>query len=297
MLRHVLLVTIVLGSLTAYSQSKRSATTSCQKTGSFPTQCNPFGTASTAHPIDNTCGVSGNASDPGQQAQDEVKNNLCASGPGQEVTVSLLSQMQSKIDTSGLQYGNRYINKNLPPPPTDREAHFGKDVLRTPVGEKDLVFFVGYIAEAKTASPESVNCNCTGAQANDIHVALADHPLHLQKAAKNAPPATKAKITKSNNASLCTNSITAEVIPHLRPPELQQSVLSQIIDKKIVLVTGQLFFDASHHSCKGSTPSKSDPARIASWEIQPVYDIKICKNNTLAKCQGDVAEDWTALAP
>jgi hypothetical protein len=301
MLRHLIIIIIVaaviLGPASLQAQTKHAAATTCPKHGSFPTQCDPFGGSSKTHPIDNSCGVAGDATDLGDQAQDEVKNNLCATGEGQEITISELTELQQKVDASGLKYGNRHRKNNtIPPPPKDREAHFAKGALGTPVGEKDLVSFVGYIVETKPGSPESVNCHCPGVQANDIHVALADHPLRLQKAPKNATAATKAKITKNNNASLCTNSVTAEILPHLRPTQMERSGLSPLIDKQIVLVTGQLFFDTSHHPCNGETPRPGDPARMTSWEIHPVYDIKICKRDKLAQCNGDVAADWTSLS-
>ncbi|MFZ0915116.1 MAG: hypothetical protein WBQ76_05655 [Candidatus Korobacteraceae bacterium] len=186
------------------------------------------------------------------------------------------------------------MNSTLPPPPVDRAQFFEKEKANG-FGEGDTVFFIGYIAEAKPGSAETVNCHCNGERFNDIHLALADHPLNLKAAAANASPAAKQEITASNDAALCTNSFTAEVIPHLRPTAMERRTLEGLKDKSIVKITGQLFFDASHHPCKGASAGSEDPSRFTSWEIHPVYAVAVCKKSTLAECSGNDPSVWKVL--
>lgn len=47
--------------------------------------------------------------------------------------------------------------------------------------------------------------------------------------------------------------------------------------KRPVRIEGQLLFDASHHVCVNGTPGNGDPARVSSWEVHPVDDIRVCK--------------------
>src|SRR6516162_7117418 len=63
-----------------------------------------------------------------------------------------------------------------------------------------------------------------------------------------------------------------------------------------VLITGQLFFDASHYPCEGSEPhSGGHPARGSLWEIHPITDIQVCKNKTLRGCSPQDRTVWTLL--
>lgn len=267
----------------------------CTKHHNFSRQCNPF-TSSQAHPIDNVCGLDGDATEPGEQAQDKAKNNLCASGTPHELSLAELGKLQKSVDESHLVYGNRHVHSSLPPPPTDRENFFEKEKA-SGFGEGDPVFFVGFIVATKPGSAESVNCHCTGAKFNDIHLELAHYPLHLRKASAGASAAEKKQVTRQNNAALCANSFTAEVIPHLRPVAFERVSLNRLKEKKVVKVSGQLFFDASHHPCQATKPGLGDPARVSSWEIHPVYDIQVCKKSAVADCNGDDVSAWQALQP
>jgi hypothetical protein len=271
-----------------------SSQNGCTRHDNFPQQCNPFGSGFVSHPIDNACGLSGDATEAGDQAQDKMKNNLCASGTPQELTFAELGKLQQGVDESHLRYGNRHIHHNLPPTPVDRQNFFQKEKANG-FAEGDPVLFVGFIVETKAGNPESVNCHCSGASFNDIHIQLADHPLHLRKAPANSTPAEKVQIATRNNRKLCLNSFTAELIPHFRPAAFGRVSLNKLKDKKVVKVSGQLFFDAAHHPCKRDKPGRGDPARVASWEIHPVYDIQVCKKTAVADCKADDASVWQAL--
>jgi hypothetical protein len=261
----------------------------CTRSDTFPTSCNPF------HPshhqaIDAACALGGDAADPGDEAQNKAKNNLCSTGSPSEITVDDLKTLQDSVDASSLIYGNRHVNPSLPPPPTDRTTF--SPAATGGNGEGDLVSFVGYIAETRPGSGESVNCHCNGVVYNDIHIALAPHALHLQKAAKKASQAKKKLVTTQNNEALCTDSFTAEITPHLRPTAFTRPALNQLVDAKVVKVTGQLMFDASHHPCNGTVPGSQDPARFTSWEIHPVYSVQVCKKSSLDQCPADDPSVW-----
>jgi hypothetical protein len=265
----------------------------CTREDSFPTSCSPFH-ATHHQPIDDVCGPAGDAADPGDAAQDKAKNNLCATGSSTEIAIDDLKGFQEAVDSSGLVYGNRHVNPAIPPPPVDREKFFGAAATEGP-GEGAVVSFVGYIAETRAGSAESVNCHCNGVIYNDIHIALAPHALHLQKAAKDASTAEKKLVTTQNNEALCTDSFTAEIIPHLRPTAFTRPALNKLVDAKVVKITGQLFFDAAHHPCNGSVPGSQDPARFTSWEIHPVYSVQVCKKSSLDQCPADDPSVWKEL--
>ena len=266
----------------------------CTKHDTFPTTCNPFGSSAGTPTIDGVCGLTGDASDPGDLAQDKVKNNLCASGTVHELTLGKLKTLQEGVDQSGLLYGNRHVHHELPSLTADRASFFEKE-HGDGFGEGDPVVFVGFIVDTKKGSPETVNCHCTPASFNDIHVTLAKHPIDVRKAPAGATKAERDQITSSNNSKLCPSAFTAEVIPHLRPAALERASLNTLKNAQVVRVSGQLFFDASHHACKNNRPGSGDPARASSWEIHPVYDIKVCKKSTIAECSADDASLWDAI--
>src|SRR5215467_15036912 len=74
----------------------------CKNTGKFDSTCNPFGAASVPHGVDNTCAMTGDATTPGDQAQDRQKNNLCATSPASAITISDLKTLQKAVDAAGV---------------------------------------------------------------------------------------------------------------------------------------------------------------------------------------------------
>ncbi len=265
----------------------------CTKHGAFTTTCNPYGSSSKPHAIDKTCGMTGDATSAGDKAQDKEKNNLCATGTAQPVTVDDLKNLQQAVDKSGVDYGSAHSKPPHPGPPADRSSLFTK----LPSGsakEGDLVSFVGYIVEAKPGSSETVNCHCSDPLSIDVHIALADHPLKLKKASSTATQAEKDAIMTSNHADLCTNSFVAETIPHLRPASLELTAIAPLVGGKIVRMTGPLLFDASHRPCKGTKAGLGDPFRLTVWEIHPVYKIEVCSGTKLDQCKAD-SGNWKSL--
>ncbi|HKD13456.1 MAG TPA: hypothetical protein VKE71_02830 [Candidatus Angelobacter sp.] len=261
------------------NQAGHTSSQACGKHGSYTSTCNPFGTASKPHAIDKTCGLTGDAKSDGDKAQDQQKNNLCASAAGTPhvITIDELKTLQGDVDASGVDYGNEKHHKG---PPANRADLFTK-VTGNVAKEGDQVSFVGYIVEAKPGSSETVNCHCgPDALSIDVHMALADHPVKLPT------------VTKDKDTALCTNTFVAETIPHLRPASLELTAIQPLVKgAKIVKITGQLFFDGSHRPCTGPTAGSGDPARLTVWEIHPVYKIEVCSQNTLDQCQANSA-NW-----
>jgi len=250
----------------------------------FPQTCNPFGANKVVHPIDNSCGLEGatNATTASKE-QDKAKNNFCASDPAKRVTTTTLRRLQTKVDAvPNFEYGNLF--KGRPGPPAQRDMLKNlPPVSGATFAEGDLVYFIGYITEVKPGGKESVNCGQTGKENVDIHLALSATKLNVKKK------------DPQKNAKLCANSFVAEVIPHLRPDEMDAAFLRDLKDDPVVKVTGALTFDASHEPCNETTPNSGDPARFTEWEIHPVYKIEVCKLKTIAGCASASAAQWETV--
>lgn len=240
----------------------------------------PFDSIKEHHSIDVDCADTGDV-DPatGKTAkeianlkaraeQNKMKNNLCAAGDPIVLSFADFVELQDDVKASGITFGSDAAV------PKDRSDL--KNVMKKhgkPVGEGTIVQIVGFIDEAHYAGPESVTCHETGQDQVDIHVALGETP----------------------NADVC-DSVTAEIIPHYRP-----TAWTQFADSKLgkgdapvnihraVRVTGQLFFDASHHP---GCHDKGQPSRSSCWEIHPIYQIEVCKSPSNAHCDGGVDADW-----
>lgn len=244
-----------------------------------------------AHDVDRECGNSGStegvppAKIAAEEAQNEVKNDLCRKENPKVITIADLMALQHHVDNiPGFHYGNFHTGGFGPP--TERQPlksivlPGGKEF-----GEGDVVMFAGFIVEAHYTSSESVNCGFDDPQDVDIHVALGKKAMHVGRREKAA----------DKNPTLC-QTITAEAIPHFRPAEWEQQNLETQSDSE-VRVTGQLFFDGSHHprTCAdiaaGST--RRDPVRASSWEIHPIYKIEICRKGT--GCSITKASDWEPI--
>lgn len=239
-----------------------------------------------------SCGLAGDAkTDSGEEAQNPVKNDLCQSGIAQVITVDDLSELQKAVEASGMTFGRNNVPKDRSPlhslPPLSKGAQ---------LQEGSLVTFVGFLAEEhympkseskpkKGKGGESVNCHTVQHEGADIHLAFATKPGRIKMT--NNP---------TKNASLC-KTISGEMIPHLRPEVWNNDTLDQVIDlARPIRVTGQLFFDASHRPCEGSTPGQGDPARLTSWEIHPIYTFEVCKFDTLQKCDASKQSNWQPLS-
>lgn len=252
-LRYVITFTVVLSTI-ALGQNK------------FPMTCHPFQGIEAHHPIDATCGLEGNSSKPGLQAQDKAKNSFCAGQNYQDITRQDLIDKQKNVAAIP-----GYISWEGEDVPADRSA-FVK------LGEGTAVRFTGYVFDAKYAdlsSGESVNCSIKDDTAsNDIHIAL---------------------VEQSNVSDSC-QSITAEMSPHYRPTTWTAENITKIGKKTLVRVSGALMYDASHKICgeQGFSPT-DNPHRISGWEIHPVYAFEVCAKQSGTTCtQWQPLSDWAA---
>jgi hypothetical protein len=238
-----------------------------------------------------SCGLQGNAGDnTGEAGQNPQKNDLCITGAAQPISISDLAQLQQEVDDSGMKYGNKRRGKSGPPldrTPLTTLPPVG-DSLQ--LGEGSLVTFVGYLSEAhyspESASKdgESVNCGRSKHEEADIHVALGSKPGRIKK----KDPDRLERLCKS---------ISAEFIPHARPDVWDVSTLNQVSDlERPVRVTGHLFFDGSHEPCRNGKPLGTEPRRISSWEIHPVYTFEVCKFDDIKKCSATSKAAWQPIS-
>lgn len=241
-----------------------------------------------------TCGSGGDAkADSGEIVQNPVKNNLCQSGVPQVVTTADIAELQKETDKAGVEYGSSFSGGSGPP--KDRSVLSNLPTLSSGVkiGEGDLVTIVGFVADAhympKSESKskkagETVNCHSSQHESADIHLSIASKPGRIS-----------AKDPKKNE-KLC-QTLSAEMIPHLRPAVWNSDNLDQVTDlERPVRITGQLFFDGSHVPCKDGEPVGTNPRRISVWEVHPIYKFEVCKFDTLQKCDPAKASVWQPLS-
>lgn len=229
----------------------------------------PFKDIAVKQSIDNICPIGGAAKGGAQLAQDQAKNNFCATGDPVTVTFDTFSQLQSAAEAANIPFG---MGMHLPP---DRSLL--KDLVEVgsppvKIGEGSVVRLVAFIVEAhhsNVSKGESVNCKKHGKAYNDIHIVLG----------------------QTADADPC-DSVTAEISPHYRPTSWD-GLETYDLSTRPVRMTGQLFFDASHKPC--SAGKRASPPRMAIWEIHPVYALDVCKKNALADCKADDDTVWVPL--
>lgn len=240
-----------------------------QKGEEFQPGCElPFDQIAVHQDFDDVCGVAGDGTKAPLLLQNRVKNNFCATGDPVLFTFTSFKKLQALVEKPtvlGPKYtepASRHDLQNIAYTTTEGET----------VGEGGVVTFAAFIEEAHFADTdkgEGVNCKLSGPENNDIHIALAQ---------------------RANESDEC-KSVTAEMTPHFRPPVWTEKTLNDI--SRPVRITGQLFFDASHHPCSGA--KRPNPKRLSSWEIHPVYNIEVCKKATLVSCKADDDEAWESL--
>ena len=231
--------------------------------------------------IDEVCGPDG-VGGANSVAQNQVKNNLCASQPATTVDIGVLVTLQADVPSLGIEFGS---SETIPTPEQRPKLRHPDVAHGIAVGERSLVQLVGFVLNghySNVESGEDVNCSIAGEPMNDIHLAIA--------AARGAP---------------ACDSVTAEIIPHFRPepwlvlatlnePNAPTMLANLRLDRPLRF-TGQLMFDASHMPCTNGRPATDAPPRVSSWEIHPVYQIDVCSTGTiLSECAADAAV-WTPL--
>lgn len=257
----------------------------------------PYADIQKQHPMDDRrtgCPVTGRRGGAGpQQEQNKAKNNFCASGAPTTLTIDTFRQLQTGVDSTGFRYGREDDRELLPARRSDiPRPSVTVGGRRVRLGEGDPVRFVGFVINPRHSNTrrrrdgsggESVNCNKPGCEDNDIHMEL-----------------TERSVARSRNIDPCT-TITAEIIPHLRPASWDHFDSPEYINffrTHPVRLSGQLFFDASHTPCRNvgtRRQVRASPPRITVWEIHPVYSIDVCRNTSLARCAADDDSAWESL--
>ena len=219
------------------------------------------------HPIDDDCGIEGKSNDADKRMESRAKNNLCAPGPATWVTIYTFKKLRQATAAEDFALG------------ADRSG--ARDVWTTnpegrTIGEGSRVKLAGYVLRANTANRsggENVNCKRGGRDQNDVHVHLAQTPSLAA-------------------ANFC-KAVVAEIIPHLRPDDLNAEAL-MLTAGTPVRVTGHLFYDGNHPvKCDLQKPANS---RSSTWEIHPVYSVDVCKFQSLAACNARKESVWVSLA-
>jgi len=249
----------------------------------LPLQLKPF--SHKPQRIDFLCRNTGCHKSAANDKQNAMKNNFCA--PTNKITPVTLKTFGDLGNASTQEPG---VPKGEPPKSRVKLAKIITLDDGTKLGEGQTVVFVGFVVEARHSnvdkdhpltqgSGESVQCNLLGCIYNDIHVTLAED---------------------QNETAMC-RTITAEIIPHYRPPAwdlFDSPDYKTFLTTHPVRITGQLFFDGSHMPCinghAGFNPvtNHNDFERLALWEIHPIYAIDVCTHTDKSLCNPSDETAW-----
>jgi hypothetical protein len=222
--------------------------------------------------VDAKCTKDGIANNTEQRLEFNAKNNFCAGGAPRPITYDDLKNLQVAADNvEGLRDSLETSRKEL--------LGIFTPAGQAKLGEGTLVQFVAFVKDAHHSNVgkgkgEKVNCKLPTKEDNDIHIELMDDP------AEDDP----------------CKSVTAEMSPHFRPEAWNELVRLKL--DRPVRITGPLFFDNSHQPCRGD--KRPNPKRISVWEVHPVYQFEICRDQkakTLPSPACDVKTDsqWIPL--
>jgi len=233
---------------------------------SFTPPCKlPFAAISARQPIDSKCGQSGSPENkPALAAQDTAKNNFCATGSTVALSFEIYPSLQAAAERA---LGGEHYE-----PPTSRAALQNLYTWKgKKIGEGTRVSIIGYVESAHNSDVndgESVNCELTGDENNDIHV----------------------PIVQTAGADECS-SVTAEITPHYRPSVWTAANVNK--PHLPLRFTGQLLFDAEHKPCRGTTVEERK--RQSVWEVHPVYSIDVCVASNASQCAASDEKVWLPL--
>ncbi|MCA1636157.1 MAG: hypothetical protein LC785_16325 [Acidobacteria bacterium] len=215
--------------------------------------------------IDTQCGLAGSGTG-AEGVQDSVKNNFCATGTPQTMTIASLTSLQAKVEKNGsINFGNE-SKGGKPKGPTTNRAPLKK------LGEGSLVTLRAFVLVARQEGGESVNCGKNVPDEplfHDIHISL---------------------VSTADATDECAG-VVAEMSPHHRPDSWTHANVEKVARAKLpVRVTGQLYFDSSHFPCSGGQGAgEGNPKRVSLWEVHPIYKFEVCT----AGCDG--AGTWLPL--
>lgn len=215
--------------------------------------------------IDSQCGLAGAGTGP-EGAQNSTKNNFCAKGTPQTITIDDLKQLQAQVEKNpAINFGSANKGTRKKGPTTNR-APLKK------LGEGKLVTLKAFVLIARQEGGESVNCG------KNVPNQPAFHDIHIS-------------LVSSKDVDDECSGVVAEMSPHHRPDSWTHANVDKVQTEKLpVRVTGQLYFDSSHFPCtNGQGAGEGNPKRISLWEIHPIYKFEVCT----ADCDG--AGTWIPL--
>lgn len=253
-------------------------------------------------PIDNSsCGEDGEG-DEVHRAQNRAKNEMCAgdfltSSPGTPARVTQFTFRRLQEEATDLRTQLGLGVRSVPPDRTPFRNTVHTTSFGDALGEGELVRYVGFLLEGHFTGKEGVNCDRATQLNFDIHMAFVEQ----------RPPASP---TTAQAEALECSSVTAEIIPRLRPDAwnlmgrlgkktgglkgAQTRIASHDLNRPLRL-TGHLFFDGSHEACRNGKRVGGQPARVSNWEIHPVYAIDVCRQNSMTSCRWDNESVWQPL--
>ena len=242
-----------------------------------PDPAYPAPPPSTSLPIDAVCPVSGQPHQPAAEtAQNSAKNNFCARGPAQPITVDALRTLQAEVQA------NPRINFGGCVHPLSKQR--GPTKNRAPLiamGEGSLRVLEGYILIARQEGKELVNCETRPPDlpaSHDIHISIVGGVNQV-------------------HGDEC-RSVVVELIPHPRPDSWNEANLQKVaLGHHRVRVIGQLFFDSSHSPCIEGRAEAGDPHRSSLWEIHPVYSFEVCPKDTCTSAEWAALDQWLKSNP
>ena len=223
-----------------------------QGTGFHPSCSNPHFPSDTPGEIDATsCTLAGSGG--AETAQNEAKNNFCASDPAKPVTLAEMLDLQQKVQQDrSIPFGNRSNH------PLTNEAGPAQDrIPLVKLGEGDQVVVQGFVLIARQEGGESVNCG------KNVADDPGDHDIHIS-------------LVQNTSDAEC-QSIVVEMTPHHRPTQWTAALVNEVAHAKLpVRVTGQRMFDSSHSPCQNGSSVQGDPKRASLWEVHPIYKFDVC---------------------
>jgi hypothetical protein len=260
----------------------------------------PFPVSTQKRAIDHSCPNEGDSDATSPKGkQNLVKNNLCSRGDPTTLSFADFMSLQQQAAAMHIAFGADGLGSaRVEHLPQDRTALSSGQlhVNGRPIREGDKVQIVAFMDDphpADLGAGEDVNCHKPDAAENDIHINLVETPAPAM-ALKSDSAAVKEQKRAARNVALC-KAIVAEMIPHFRPDLFDPRFLVPVAKRNIpVRISGQLFFDAAHRPCNGSTPRDSS-VRGSLWEIHPVYSIDVCKRNALHECPAANEGVWVPI--
>ena len=255
----------------------------------------PFATIAKHQSIDDNCDARGEADeDPvkgnrhAHALQNQAKNNFCSTGNPALVTFISFRRLQQKLDQKAPE-AKAWWREKLP-----KKRSLFRDIYTTSedatIGEGTVVTFAGWLMKLKKQGEESCNCGTKNGSAKDV----TDMHVVLIASRPSVPccSTTEQKTDECKRLAEECKSVTAEISPHFRPVQWDESTICSAARHHPLRFTGQLMYDAAHRPCSGGSGA---PARVSSWEIHPVYGIDVCTKKSLKDCKADNGLVWKAL--